>query len=266
MKIEQWKLSDIKPYPGNPRQNDAAVDAVAASIKEFGFRQPIVVDPEGVIVVGHTRYKAALKLGLETVPVHVARGLTPIQIKAYRIADNKTSDLATWDLNLLPEAFQFERWRKAKSLDDGGNVVDGEAWQECMSFDLHGDHRDEYEALVEELQVMPAWHDAEGRMYLPPKQRKQGETERKVTIHDLLGRSPDRADALALAYWARVAGRKVIPRVDGPMAYVEDDENVRAPKKLGEEGGKARQSLADRLFGPALTTRRNPLLDLDWGD
>ncbi len=57
-----------------------------------------------------------------------------------------------------------------------------------MSFDLHGDHRDEYEALVEELQVMPAWHDAEGRMYLPPKQRKQGETERKVTIHDLLGR------------------------------------------------------------------------------
>ena len=70
MKIEQWKLSDIKPYPGNPRQNDAAVDAVAASIKEFGFRQPIVVDTEGVIICGHTRYKAAQKLGLETVPVH----------------------------------------------------------------------------------------------------------------------------------------------------------------------------------------------------
>jgi len=102
MKIEQWKLSDIKPYPGNPRQNDAAVDAVAASIKEFGFRQPIVVDTEGVIICGHTRYKAAQKLGLETVPVHVAKDLSPAQIKAYRIADNKTSDLATWDFELLP--------------------------------------------------------------------------------------------------------------------------------------------------------------------
>jgi DNA modification methylase len=102
MKIEQWKLSDIKPYPGNPRQNDAAVDAVAASIKEFGFRQPIVVDTEGVIICGHTRYKAAQKLGLETVPVHVAKDLTPAQIKAYRIADNKSADLATWDYELLP--------------------------------------------------------------------------------------------------------------------------------------------------------------------
>ncbi len=103
MKIEQRKLCTIKPYPGNPRQNEAAVDAVAASIREFGFRQPIVVDEEGVIVVGHTRYKAAVKLGLEKVPVHVARGLTPEQVRAYRIADNKTADLAAWDLDLLPE-------------------------------------------------------------------------------------------------------------------------------------------------------------------
>ena len=102
MKIEPWKLGDIKPYPGNPRQNDAAVDAVAASIREFGFRQPIVVDAQGVIICGHTRYKAALKLGLETVPVHVAKDLTPAQIKAYRIADNKSADLATWDYELLP--------------------------------------------------------------------------------------------------------------------------------------------------------------------
>jgi len=79
------------------------VDAVAASIREFGFRQPIVVDEQEVIVVGHTRYKAALKLGLEEVPVHVARGLTPEQVRACRIADNKTADLAAWDLDLLPE-------------------------------------------------------------------------------------------------------------------------------------------------------------------
>lgn len=102
MKIELRKLSDIKPYPGNPRQNDAAVDAVAESIRQFGFRQPIVVDSEGVIICGHTRYKAALKLGLEKVPVHVAKDLTPAQIKAYRIADNQSASLAQWDYELLP--------------------------------------------------------------------------------------------------------------------------------------------------------------------
>jgi DNA modification methylase len=102
MKIEQRKLSEITPYENNPRQNDAAVDAVAASIKEFGFRQPIVVDTQGVIICGHTRYKAALKLGLEKVPVHVAKDLTPAQIKAYRIADNKSAELADWNYELLP--------------------------------------------------------------------------------------------------------------------------------------------------------------------
>ena len=102
MKIELWKPDRIKPYPGNPRQNDKAVDAVAESIRQFGFKQPIVVDTEGVIVCGHTRYKAAIKLGLEKVPVHVATDLSPEQIKAYRIADNKVADLATWDLELLP--------------------------------------------------------------------------------------------------------------------------------------------------------------------
>jgi DNA modification methylase len=102
MKIELRKLSDIKPYPGNPRLNDDAVAQVAASIREFGFRQPIVVDCEGVIVCGHTRWKAAQKLGLEEAPVHVATDLTPAQIKAYRIADNKSSELAEWNYELLP--------------------------------------------------------------------------------------------------------------------------------------------------------------------
>ena len=102
MKIEMRKLSEIKPYEQNPRVNDNAVDAVAGSIKEFGFRQPIVVDAEGVIVCGHTRWKAAQKLGLEKVPVHVARDLTPEQVRAYRIADNRLAELAEWDKNLLP--------------------------------------------------------------------------------------------------------------------------------------------------------------------
>ncbi|GMU35781.1 MAG: hypothetical protein AMXMBFR20_36520 [Planctomycetia bacterium] len=101
MKVEQRKLDDIKPYEHNPRDNDAAVDAVAASIKQFGFRQPIVVDGDGVIVCGHTRWKAAQKLGLEKAPVHVAKELTPEQVRAYRIADNKSAELAEWNMELL---------------------------------------------------------------------------------------------------------------------------------------------------------------------
>jgi DNA modification methylase len=102
MNIELWDIERVKPYANNPRHNDDAVEAVAASIREFGFRQPIVVDAEGVIVVGHTRYKAALKLGLKKVPVHVATDLTPEQARAYRIADNKSAELSDWNYDLLP--------------------------------------------------------------------------------------------------------------------------------------------------------------------
>jgi DNA modification methylase len=102
MLVEMRPITSIRPYENNPRHNDAAVDAVAASIREFGFRQPIVVDEDGVIVVGHTRFKAALKLGLTEVPVHVAVGLTPAQLKAYRIADNQTAAMSSWDDDKLP--------------------------------------------------------------------------------------------------------------------------------------------------------------------
>ncbi|MEK6676724.1 MAG: DNA methyltransferase [Planctomycetota bacterium] len=102
MNVELRPLAEIKPYEKNPRLNDAAVKAVARSIQEFGFRQPIVVDGDGVIVVGHTRWKAAIQLGLDHVPVHVAAELTPAQAKAYRIADNKTNELADWNFELLP--------------------------------------------------------------------------------------------------------------------------------------------------------------------
>lgn len=102
MKIEQRRIEEIKPYENNPRQNDQAIEAVAASLREFGFRQPCVVDGHGVLVVGHTRWKAAQKLGLELVPVHVATDLTPEQLKAYRITDNQTASIADWDFDLLP--------------------------------------------------------------------------------------------------------------------------------------------------------------------
>jgi DNA modification methylase len=101
MQVEMRDIATIKPYNRNPRRNDQAVAAVARSIAEFGFRQPIVLDEYDVIVVGDTRYKAALSLGMKQVPVHVARGLTPAQIKAYRLADNKTAQLADWDHDRL---------------------------------------------------------------------------------------------------------------------------------------------------------------------
>jgi DNA modification methylase len=102
MKIELRRIDGIQPYEKNPRHNKDAVAAVAASLQEFGFRQPIVVDQEGVIVCGHTRWMAAKHLGLTKVPVHVAKDLTPEQIRAYRIADNQTSNLSSWDFQLLP--------------------------------------------------------------------------------------------------------------------------------------------------------------------
>ena len=103
IKIIQINIEDLKPYENNPRVNDNAVDAVAASIKEFGFKVPIIVDQNSVIVAGHTRLKAAQKLGLTQVPVVVANDLTEDQIKAFRIADNKTAELADWDFQKLEE-------------------------------------------------------------------------------------------------------------------------------------------------------------------
>jgi DNA modification methylase len=102
MEVKLVSIDDVKPYEQNPRVNDAAVDAVATSLREFGFRQPIVVDQNMVIICGHTRWKAARKLGLAKVPVHVAKDLSPEQVKAYRLADNKTGELAEWNMELLP--------------------------------------------------------------------------------------------------------------------------------------------------------------------
>jgi DNA modification methylase len=102
LQIEMWTLDRVRPYENNPRNNDDAVDAVAASIREFGFSQPIVVDSDSVIIVGHTRLKAAQKLGLDRVPVVVASHLSPDQVRAYRIADNKTAEIAEWNYDLLP--------------------------------------------------------------------------------------------------------------------------------------------------------------------
>lgn len=150
LKVEYRKVADLNPYANNPRLNDGAVDAVAASIKEFGFKVPVVVDSDGVIVTGHTRLKAAKKLGIDIVPVIVADDLTPEQVKAFRLADNKTGELAQWDLGKLDielaeiqdidmNDFGFDEIEA--SVDDFGTdfeLPDGDKGELCqMTFTLH---------------------------------------------------------------------------------------------------------------------------------
>ena len=101
LNVKMMPIGDVVPYEKNPRLNDQAVDAVASSIREFGFKVPIVVDSKGVVVSGHTRLKAAKTLGLAEVPVIVADDLDDTKIKAFRLADNKVAELADWDESLL---------------------------------------------------------------------------------------------------------------------------------------------------------------------
>ena len=103
IKIEELKTSDLIPYKNNPRKNENAVDAVAESIRQFGFKVPIIIDKNNVIVAGHTRLKAAEKIGLEMVPIIRADDLNEEQLAAFRLADNKTGELAEWDFEKLRE-------------------------------------------------------------------------------------------------------------------------------------------------------------------
>lgn len=103
MEIITKKIEELSPYENNPRKNEGAVDPVANSIKEFGFKVPIIIDKDGTIITGHTRYLAAQKLGMTEVPCILADDLTPKQIKAFRLVDNKTSELAGWDFTKLDE-------------------------------------------------------------------------------------------------------------------------------------------------------------------
>ena len=102
MNILQLPMDEVHPYGNNPRKNDNAVEAVAASIRQYGFLVPLVISKEHEIIAGHTRYKAAGRLDLKTVPCVIADELTDEQVKAFRLADNKVGELAEWDVDLLP--------------------------------------------------------------------------------------------------------------------------------------------------------------------
>ena len=109
MQIQEVAIASVIPYINNPRLNDAAVSSVKASIAEFGFKVPLVVDSKMVVITGHTRLKAAIELGLKSVPIIVADDLSEEQVKAYRLADNRTGENATWDSTLLEQELQVLR-------------------------------------------------------------------------------------------------------------------------------------------------------------
>lgn len=152
MTIIEKALNEITPYENNPRNNAPAVDAVAASIEEFGFKVPIVIDKDGVIVAGHTRYIAAQKLGLETVPCIMADDLSDEQVKAFRLADNKVSELAMWDNDKLMQelgeidmdmsAFGFDEMISPDNFGDSFSLPDGDKPEiVTMTFTLHNEQK-----------------------------------------------------------------------------------------------------------------------------
>lgn len=130
MEIINKKIGELKPYENNPRFNDDAVEYVAKSIKEFGFKVPIIVDKNNVIVAGHTRYKACQKLGIKEIPCIIADDLTDEQIKAFRLADNKVSEKAQWDYELLDDelkdilGFNMEDFGFMEHTVDWDNIDD----------------------------------------------------------------------------------------------------------------------------------------------
>ncbi len=119
LQIVYKKIDELIPYENNPRNNDGAIEAVAKSIKEFGFKVPLVIDKDGEIAAGHTRLKAAKELGLEEVPCIIADDLSEAQIKAFRIADNKVSEFSDWDFELLDNELE-----ELKDMDLDFNMED----------------------------------------------------------------------------------------------------------------------------------------------
>ena len=155
MNIVEIKTDDLIPYENNPRNNDVGVDKVAASIQQFGFKVPIVIDTNNVIVAGHTRHKAAQKLGLQKCPCIVADDLTEEQVKAFRLADNKVSEFSSWDESKLfhelemidglqMEEFGFLEFDSISPDDygDSFSLPDGDKSEICqMTFTVHAEQK-----------------------------------------------------------------------------------------------------------------------------
>ena len=166
MKVKNMKLSELKPYENNPRNNEGAIEYVANSITQFGFKVPIVVDKDNVIVSGHTRFLAAERLEMEEVPVIVADDLTPEQVKAFRLADNKTAEKASWDYEKLGKEVE-----ELLDLDLGFNLTDigfgefelsaltGDYEPEGFDEDLINEYADKEQAFLEKKRVIITYTD-----------------------------------------------------------------------------------------------------------
>ena len=154
MKILQWAIDRLIPYARNARKiPQEAIDKVAASIKEFGWQQPIVVDSERVVVAGHVRLLAAKQLGLEKVPVHVATDLTPGQIKAFRLMDNRSHQESGWDMELLaPEMAELQ------ALDIDASLTGFDADEISKFLDSTGSEGDPPESFREYDETIPTEH------------------------------------------------------------------------------------------------------------
>lgn len=193
------ELTRLKPYEHNPRKNDKAVDALAQSIRASGFRAPILIDEDGVILAGHTRYKAAKKLGLKAAPCVIYHDMTENQKRAYRIADNKINELAKWDFDELDAELDDIDWGELEADAgeiDWGELADGEIeWPDGMSWDLKALGFSEHEA--EGMQM-----DADvGRMLdafegtSPVREReRQREEEAAPKAEDWEKEEPERQD------------------------------------------------------------------------
>lgn len=132
MKVDEWPIGSLRPYENNPRVNDDAVEAVAASIKTYGFKVPIIAQPNGVVIAGHTRLKAAQQLGLQTVPVIIADDLTDAQAKAFRLVENRAGEQATWDVELLGQELA-----ELAILDDDVTTLDLEPFAFADLLDIN---------------------------------------------------------------------------------------------------------------------------------
>ena len=148
--LRQVPIGDIRPYAKNPRRNDASVDAVANSIREFGFRAPIIVDKDGVIIAGHTRWKAARKLKLKTVPVIYAEDMTPEQVEAYRIADNSAGSASEWDYDLLGDVLQTVDFDMSDFGLDIFRTEDGVDFSNLEAM-KDQEHTEEYDAFLDKF-------------------------------------------------------------------------------------------------------------------
>lgn len=200
LEVVRMLVEDVVPYQNNPRHNDDAVDAVAASIAEFGFQQPIVVDKDHVIVVGHTRLKAAKKLGLKYVPVVIA-DLSEEQANAYRLADNKTGELATWDFDALKIeldnlSMDMEQFGFEFEIEEMDFTEEKEEKPEIEFTEVLGE---EHNYIVLYFDNDIDWLQAESLFDISPKKNLSTRIDGKVTdnmVRVSVGRVLNGADAL----------------------------------------------------------------------